>query len=83
MAVHRPQGGGARGGDQASFPRSLDNSGGGTAPLMAVARWCTALTSAVYTGHAGATSFFAALGRGQVGTALGMVVPPDRVAVPT
>jgi hypothetical protein len=45
--------------------------------------WCTALTTAVYTEHAGATSFSAALGQGQVATALGVAVPPDRVAVPT
>ena len=81
--MHRPQGSGARGGDQPHFPQSLEKNGGGTAPPAAVTRRCTTLTSAVYTGHAGATSFFAALGRGQVGTALGMVVPPDRVAVPT
>jgi hypothetical protein len=42
--VHRPRGGGARSGDQVSFPSSRLKSGGGTAPRVAV-----------YTEHTGAT----------------------------
>jgi len=82
MAVHRPQGDGARGGDQVSFSHSLENYGGGTALQAAVTRWCTTLTAAVYTKRVGATPFSAALGQGQVGTALGVAVPPDTVVVP-
>jgi len=68
--VHRPP----HGGDHPGLPHSLDKSGGGTAPPVAVTRRCTALAVAVYIRHAGATSFSAALGRGQVGTTLGVVV---------
>jgi hypothetical protein len=50
---------------------------------VAVTRWCTVLTTTVYTKHDGVTPFSAALGRGQVGTAIGVVVPSDRVVVPT
>ena len=40
-------------------------------------RRCTAVPGAVYTRHGGATPFSAELGQGQVGTALGVAVPPD------
>jgi hypothetical protein len=50
---------------------------------VAVTRRYTALIATVYTEHADATSFSAALARGHVGTALGVAVPPDRVVVPT
>jgi hypothetical protein len=49
MAVHRPQGGGARGGDQQPFPCSLDFYGGGTTPPAAVTWRCTVLLVEVYT----------------------------------
>jgi hypothetical protein len=41
-------------------------------------RWCIALSMAVYTGHGGDHLHVTARDRGQVGTALGVAVPPDK-----
>ena len=61
MAVHRPQGGGARGGNHLQFTQSLEKYGGGTALLTVVTEQCTALTAAVHTERTGAMPFSAAL----------------------
>jgi hypothetical protein len=78
MAVHRPH----YGGDQDSFPRPLEKYGGGTeqgggAPGGAPSRlWqCTPPLPLP-------ASAPAPLGHIQVGTALGVAVPPNKVAVP-
>jgi hypothetical protein len=55
MAVHRPHSGCDHGGDQVSLPRSLEKSGSGTAPPVAVTRRCIAVITAVNTGHSGDT----------------------------
>jgi hypothetical protein len=63
------------GGDQPGLPHSLDKNGGGITSPVAVTKRCTTLIATMYTEHADATSFSAALTRGQVGTALGVAVP--------
>jgi hypothetical protein len=65
--MHRPQGGG----DQPYSPRSRVKSGSGTAPPVAVTRWCTTLTTAVYTGRTGARAHSAAAQPGSGGHCLG------------
>ena len=57
-------------------------NGGGTALLAAMIGGCTALTAAVHTGRTVDSPFSALLSQVQVGTALGVMVPPDTVVVP-
>ena len=75
--MHHPYGGGAHGGDLPVLPRSLDFYGGATRHPWR----CTALRTAVHTGRSGGRLTLPLLYQVQVGTALGVAVPPDKVAV--
>jgi hypothetical protein len=59
-----------------------EKNGGGTTLHTAVTRRCTTPATTVNIVVSGDTLFSVLLSRVQVGTALGVAVPPDRVTVP-
>jgi hypothetical protein len=79
MVVHHPQ----DDGDQPHLPQPLEFYGSGTALPTAVTQRCTAPAVAMNNVVSSDTPFSAFLSQVLVGTALGVAVPSDKVAVPT